>query len=81
MDLERLHMQDWLIRTATVVVIGGFMLGWILKRFTPSGRAATQQAAAEEAAAIRCDKCRYYLVSQDTSCPKCGHPVAVETKP
>ena len=77
MTPEKLQLQDWIIRTAFIVVIAGFVLGWALRFLTRSGRAAAERAKAEEATAIRCETCGYYLVPQDETCPKCGHAVAV----
>jgi hypothetical protein len=76
MPPQKLELQDWVIRTAFIVVIAGFMLGWALRYLTRSGREAAKRVAAEEAAAIRCEKCGYFLVPKDEMCPKCGHLVA-----
>jgi hypothetical protein len=79
MTPEKLQLQDWIIRAALIVVITGFVLGWALRYLTRSGRAAAERAKAEEVAAIRCEKCGYYLVPKDEMCPKCGHAVAVSS--
>ncbi|HEV2293136.1 MAG TPA: hypothetical protein VGR35_04725 [Tepidisphaeraceae bacterium] len=46
---EKLQIQDWIVR-ATIVVIGGFVIGWALRYFTQdrsreSGAEAYPQAA------------------------------------
>jgi hypothetical protein len=75
MSVEQIQIQDLVLRAAVVVVIFAFVLGFVLRKFTRSGRAAARREEEEEANALKCASCGYYLVPNDRNCPKCGKPV------